>query len=313
MRSGHSRLVKRSGFTLIELLVVIAIIGVLIGLTASAVMRFMLKGPEVKTRTEIGQFDGALAAVQTELNGVGWVPSLLILREDGNYNGPQYAQTVAFLTQAFGKYVTTPGVQIDWNGDGAICSVPNKPGYYPPPTDARFQFQNGDLVLYGEQTLVFLLGGIPTAQSANGPYACVGFANGNNPAVAGGTRRGPWFPFETTRLVPHPNNKNGFPVYLDPWMTGPARQPYVFFSHYKALNGYMPNDSMLIPGGPYFTKVGSVNNFVNSQGWQIISAGKNQLFGPGGTTWDPAKGTTNPAGVDDQVNFSRSVLGAPQG
>ena len=50
----------------------------------------------------------------------------------------------------------------------------------------------------------------------------------------------------------------------------------------------------------------SGGKYVNESGFQIISAGKDQMFGAGDALL-PAVGT--PGGDDDQANFSRSVLG----
>jgi hypothetical protein len=56
--------------------------------------------------------------------------------------------------------------------------------------------------------------------------------------------------------------------------------------------------------------------FINPNGFQIISAGKNGQFGPGcggGGPWDTSNGLpgTDP-GADNLANFSSAVLGAGQ-
>jgi hypothetical protein len=54
---------------------------------------------------------------------------------------------------------------------------------------------------------------------------------------------------------------------------------------------------------------GNATAYWNPNSFQIISAGKDQAFGPGGL-W----GTNNPAsgpGADDISNFSSSKLGSP--
>jgi hypothetical protein len=52
---------------------------------------------------------------------------------------------------------------------------------------------------------------------------------------------------------------------------------------------------------------------MNPNGYQIISAGRDSLFGPGGS-WNPAAGytTAGSPGLDDLANFSQTPLGGPQ-
>jgi prepilin-type N-terminal cleavage/methylation domain-containing protein len=62
----------------------------------------------------------------------------------------------------------------------------------------------------------------------------------------------------------------------------------------------------------------SATQWINANGYQIISAGKDGTFGlvnPGlSVYWNPATGwpAGTPGGADDIANFSKSVLGAPQ-
>jgi prepilin-type N-terminal cleavage/methylation domain-containing protein len=305
----------RVGFTLIELLVVIAIIAVLVSLTSVAVMKIMGKGPETQTRVEIGQLETGIASARTEL-GLDYVPSYLVLREDNAYdlNNAEHRATISLLQKMFGRHVdlrpvTAGGPGIDWNGNGRIDS-------------------GVDLILEGQHCLVFLLGGIPTPPGASA--GCLGFSTDPvNPATPGGTRRGPYYEFKTNHLVRDPNN--GFFTYRDAF----DGQPYAYFSSRKSGNDYFtqyrPGSYRLradrAPGaGPgdcpslydVGLTLGAFNDgtqFLKPRGFQIVSAGPNGAFGPGGT-WNPSTGYppggATQAGEDDLANFSAGKLGTPQ-
>jgi prepilin-type N-terminal cleavage/methylation domain-containing protein len=279
---------KRDGFTLIELLVVIAIIGILVALTAAAVFQAGRQASTVETRNEISQFDNALSAARLAL-GVDYLPSRIRLRKDMAYtNDPVDVATRTALEKAFGRRMTPP---IQWNGGAG----------------------DGPWDLGPDQTLVFWLGGIPDPTN-NGS---VGFSNNpSNPAQAGGTRKGPFFEFKANRLI---RSANGFFVYTDAFGT---RAPYLYFSSGRAGNDYVPSEAagLVYPTGhalagqainisPYMEGT----RFLNATGHQILSAGRDGRFGPGGSgNWTASGGSTQNETKDDLANFSRSVLGAPQ-
>jgi prepilin-type N-terminal cleavage/methylation domain-containing protein len=326
MKHNQPGRAQRGAFTLIELLVVIAIIAILVSLTAAGVMKLLYKGPKIKTQSEIGQLDIAIQAAESEF-GVPYLPSLLILREDNQYYNkpldptsgvaPKYANTVTFLSKAFGKQLnlvpTTTNNPlmggINWTGDGVIDHV--------------------DHVLEGQHCLVFWLGGIPTPPG--GANGVLGFStNPTNPAapvVAGQTRRGPFYnQFESTRLW---RDTNGFFYYLDAWaspsVNGPGGKPYAYFSAYGKPNGYTnswgvqltlksdcPSLGFVYPGGAYYQVSGSgttaLVNYNNPRTHQIFSAGQDQAFGTGGQ-WDSASGTVaSQADKDNQTNFAGNSL-----
>jgi prepilin-type N-terminal cleavage/methylation domain-containing protein len=272
----------RRAFTLIELLVVIAIIAVLVSLTAAAVQKVRSRGVEVQARSEIGQLETALAACRTDFS-LDAVPSRLVLREDGRYDraGPNralYPQTITLLQKMFGRGFNTAG-RYDWNGSGTL--------------------EGGELVLEGQHCLVFFLGGIPTPPG--GTDGCTGFGTDKaNPTAPGGTRHGPYYEFKANRLR---RDANGFFIYLDPW----RKQPYAYFSATKAGNDYT-RDCPTLRVVPYFDLS---RRFLNPNGNQILSAGPDKVFGPGGM-WDPAAGYAGGDGADDLSNFSQSPLGVRQ-
>jgi len=283
MIRNPSRRAVRAGFTLIELLVVIAIIAVLVGLTGAAVLRVLFKGPEIASQSDINQMSAAISTFKQEF-GVKYMPSRIILHENmANYNpaDPVEAESRAFLSMMFGRRL---GATIDWNGNGII--------------DAGAAGRHD---LRGEQCLVFFLGGAKTIS----PNSCQGFsASPSNPMAAGGTRRGPFFNFNSVRLVP----LNGFFYYTDAFSKNRA---YAYFSDYST-NQYRPGDTYIPGMGPYrVTGSDPLSAFLNQGGFQIISAGADGLFG-NPASYATQTGTNDLNGRDDFANFSRGRLAAPQ-
>jgi len=176
--------------------------------------------------------------------------------------------------------------------------------------------------LNGNQCLVFFLGGIPS--KASDPAACLGFSrNPSYPAgsPAGNTsgadesRYGPYFNFKSARLFRH---TNGFFSYVDAYNQRSPDGPrvYAYFSSRRG-NDYT-NDCPNLPTNPTvtdgpLTPYTDGKRFINPNGFQIICAGIDGLYGPGGL-WNATTGETNPtsATVDNLTNFSGLRLGAPQ-
>lgn len=322
MRPAPNTRRARGGFTLVELLVVITIIAILISLIGAGVFKALETAHKTQLRNEISELNKAVIAVQTEYN-VKYIPSAIRLRENMNYGTSDQLDIDSwnFLHAMWPRLALNS--QIDWNGDGSI----DGPGG---------NAQNG-WVLEGEECLVFFTGGIPAAGS---PSNVLGFSpNPSNPAAAvtGGARKGPYFSFQSNRLIPSPSAQaTGFLRYGDP-MTG---APYAYFSSFSywtknssgvpTANRYGTSDCVSLNVTPYADKLpatGSIPHYLNNDTFQIISAGANGKFGQGssGVTaaiWTPAvagqTGATTSAdgdvkgGVDDMANFYDSLLGVAQ-
>jgi prepilin-type N-terminal cleavage/methylation domain-containing protein len=341
----------RTGFTLIELLVVIAIIAILMSLLAAAVLKIIGVGPKTTTRVEIGQLEQAMETFKTKFKA-DYVPSRIRLCEKRvHYNqvptpaqlgGPKLDQeSMAFLEKVFPKLVdpnNPPGsanedanpwtssktsVWVDWNGSGTL-DVPSA--------------NNNYLILEGDQCLVFFLGGIPTRN----PNGTLGFStNPRNPAQQGGDRIQPFYEFKSNRLLftkAYPFGSKtaqqsfDFLSYIDAY----GKKPYVYFSAYKGSNGYNryfpvmgiseclqirknPLDGNEIPQTvwPYAEALTPIIRYQKPNGFQIISAGADGLFGPGTDltsqmplTWPVTTVALPQPGFDDQANFAPRILGA---
>jgi prepilin-type N-terminal cleavage/methylation domain-containing protein len=296
MLRNHSRRNQRGAFTLVEMVVVLLIIAIMASLVVSVTVNVTNQMTQAQTRTEISQLEVALRAFMSDYGLSDPPPSYLILNETSPLSTP----SAAFLQKVFGKNLGAQG-SVDWNGDG----VPN-----------------GPWTLEGEQCLVFYLGGIPTTPGLGG-FSPQGFSTNNmNPAMPGGKRKGPYYTFQVARLVPLTSYNpaaSPFPVYLDPWQVKIGPKPYAYFSSNGINNGYTGANCVSIGAAPYF--ITGTTQFTNPNTYQIISAGKDGVFGTAG--WIPASGVPpvppsnpnaagQPAGADDQANFSSTLLGQGQ-
>jgi len=305
---------RRTGFTLIELLVAIAIIGILIGLLVPVVMVGNGTCPALTTTNELSNLDTAIQLFKTTY-GVDYLPSQIKLCEQcSGYDltQPLDKASVDFLTRVWPNLLR-PDVSgnvpwmssgIDWNANGAID----------PP-----------MILEGHQCLVFFLGG---AQQRAPVFACLGFSSDPLDPIKlsqSQGRKGPFFEFPTARLGICPGNAAGanglylsfFNSYTQnspPQFTGnPGDKPYAYFSNYGQRNGFndpvnkkFPNaDCASLGVNPYYQGGVKGPQYLGGNTHQIISAGMDRKFGPGGL-WDKTK--TPPLALDDQTNFSGGAL-----
>src|SRR5262249_18811178 len=196
----------------------------------------------------------------------------------------------------------------------------------------------GGVILEGDQCLVFFLGGIPTAN----PNACLGFStNPKNPTRLGGDRIGPFFegftanPRRPAQIHNTPTPPNPFYSYID----GYGLKPYAYFSSYRRANGYMqypfnatatppdlgdcnftPTSLKVSPYAQTWPTAAAPNTpirYLNPNTFQIISAGRDRVFGPGTidatTTWTSATANLIALpGQDDLSNFYDARLGVSQ-
>jgi general secretion pathway protein G len=341
MRLRQPRRLARPGFTLVEILIVVVIVIILASLLSAAALRAVSKSREVRNRHDISQLAGALETFKQKFGF--YPPSRIKLCEIYSQYGtvPQDAQldadSVQVITRMFPQCLPqwqNPG--IDWDNSGGPSPV---------------------ATLEGDQCLVFFLGGIQAqAQAAfRLPPNCLGFSTNprdpayKDPANVTASRIGPFYNFAPTRLVKgvvdggvsvpiHPAAPF-YHVYADVYSSTDGvgnllttvdelgrladGAPYAYFSSYKTSNGYNRyasiynnSDCATLQVGPYWITAGK---YLNPDSFQIISAGKNHRFGPGGGPWSPAIAsqmypdglmiTPGGKGRDDQSNFSDTLLG----
>jgi len=336
-REEHQQ--ERQAYTLIELLVVMAIIAVLVSLISAAVMAVRKTQLRMSNQADITKMGESLEAAKVAYGKQAgsqpqFLPSRLLL-----WNNLSVYMTLK--DPATGNPLVTPVRELTIHSRAVLTSMfgrnlfnPNSvyiTGKISPPTPDKFASwagatPNGSVLLEGQECLVFYLGGMPSA--VGGTNVCTGFSKDPfNPSLPKATatedRIGPFFDFKSSRLVPGPSNL--LFVYLDPYSDPPVGNPYAYFAPvaenrydlFSAATMLNKSDcaSLLDPTGvsiqPYFEAGSTPTRFVAPKTFQIISAGENKAFGPGGA-WDPATGTNNKAAQDDVANFSRLPLGGGQ-
>lgn len=113
---------------------------------------------------------------------------------------------------------------------------------------------------------------------------------------------GPYFNFKLPRLFARTGKV--FFSYKDPYSdTG---SPYAYFRAGPA-GKYNPGDAHL-GVSPYLKTAVPSKTYHNPESYQIISAGRDGQFGPGGV-WTPTSADSiDPKGADDQANFHTALL-----
>ncbi|HWL10751.1 MAG TPA: type II secretion system protein [Planctomicrobium sp.] len=280
---------SRSGFSLIELMAVIVVISILLAMLLPAINSARRTARNAQVVSDIKNIEAGIANFKSKY-GIE-PPSSFILREDGAYTSdkidrdslalmrvlwPDYDPTTGTVVQ------TTPSISRDLNEDGN---------------------QNSVFQMNGAECLVFFLGGpgmLFDKDATDGIKNVVpmGFsANPTNPFASGGTRVGPFYEFNLSRLSDVSTPPNGCPELLDPLPN--QTMPYQYFSSYGG-RGYALNPNATIANvfdhikgtsddmvSVYFqssrgTSAPFTIGFWNPKSYQIISPGPDGLYGTGG-------------------------------
>lgn len=304
---------RRAGVTLIEMLVVIAIIAVLMGLLLSAVGRVATVKERTKTQTQMNAIKNAITTVKdTPGYRLKYVPAgqLVII----NPNTNQYTWTYFRLRNFYPIAGTAQPGEPDIDSFEAryiaeVFGVRPEGGNLgdPTPVSASDPRPIGlgspglSADLDANQTLTFFLTGMPESNGSTTNFT--GFA------------KDPRYPFRARLSSDEPRNglildingsKNystsgGFARLVDAW-----GNPFAYYTSFngqtnKYYGGFNPGGPV---NGPFYTTSNGKTQYENADGFQLISAGRDEKFGPGGL-WQNISGV----GEDDLANFSPNALG----
>jgi prepilin-type N-terminal cleavage/methylation domain-containing protein len=324
MRQAHECRRRRAAFTLVELLVVILIIAILFSLAAGAVIKALGKADEVRARSDITQLANAVQAFKTQFQ-VSYVPDTLILPPGLDTSGA----SVQYISSLF------PRINAGALSNNTTATFTTNSGKY---TILTYWGVTGQSVLYGDQCLVFFLGGRYQANSG-----CTGFATDPTDPMhgTGTTSIGPFFDFPPNRLVPLATSTAtyvgvtpppttllnattaqralGFPSYVDVFGTN---MPYFYFSSRQSGNDYQnvplgatptaafhraPSAVNLTNGTPAAPATSwivfspyqlSATRFASPNSFQIVCAGRDGCFGGTNGNSSVAPGGQNWAGFN---------------
>jgi hypothetical protein len=304
---------------MVELMIVIGIIAMLVALLLGAVTRVLQIQARTETLHEIKKMDQSLQVAMGKYNNLPIVPSRLILLNDTsiyrldptsqqktlqsapyNFTNQEVQaarQTAIVFRYMFGKrFISNGGTTMGWAPGG----------------------QQGFAKLKGAECLVFYLGGVLDSSGKLSGFS----TDPVNPLNPVGDRIGPFFEFRTNRLRSLGNT--GYFGYMDPYGKGVT---YAFFGT-TAPNGYStfggddcydavnnvgldgasnPNG---LYSGAYCDQGGPPTKYYNPNLFQIVSAGRDGQFGPGGLLPPGGSGPVGPT-ADNLANFSQTELGNP--
>lgn len=275
---------KRHGVTVIEMLVVIAIISIMLALIMGGVM--MVRGVNMATTTNIEIREMATGLENFKAKYGVYPPSRVTL-------SPSSATCDAIISQMWPNIDHASAIGIGAGGLGL----------------------SGPVTLTGDQCLVFFLGG---TQDSDG---CKGFSTSSrNPFQRTGERNPPLFKFKTQRLFTRPGSS--FFSYGDGFYKLNVNQAeqstyYAYFAPVKGV-GYVethcgdpsdPNqrDYRDYKGNTPKPYMDAASAYLNRQTFQILSAGKNTLWGTA-RRWAPGMALTDADSLDNITNFANGPL-----
>jgi len=333
MLRRQSDIVRRrgEGFTMVEILIVIAIIGLLVALLLPAIIRALNLGPQTQNFSQIAQIGTAIGEAKRTLNLPQIPPGPFTLKNI--YNGseqeymylkqvwPQLNNTWAPAQNLYGTglipvsqggnqnsqvvldsnqtllFFLTGGTVTNFSGFSTNPATPFTP---PNAGDNRkgpfLQISTKSYVVYNSTTYSH-----PIFQATTSSYQENQTLQTITVTVATQSPAHAWvidpygMPYAYFASL---NGKNG--LYCAP----PA--PTISTLNTNLLQSFAVHYNVFPYPNPPPTLMPYTNNgsFINPDGVQIISSGKDLTFGVGGTL-PPSLAS----GFDDQTNFSKTVLG----
>lgn len=308
MRSRGNR--RERGFTLIEILIVVVVIAILASLLSPALISAVRRSREAATSASLGTIDQAFASYKLDVGA--YPPSRVILIEDGDYSDASLRaklglagvippeikklrdRTLRHLRRAYPRAAfSTTGPTFMPGPDGSKM--------YWHDFNGNDQIDRTAVILDGFECLVFFLQGmpsnsveakpIPTTRNPIWPFAAI---NGTNHVLAGSTRVAPRYTFSQFSDY----NGNGFTEAIDAL----GDNPIAFFASYggeydpldcelasEPIRAFMSKDIAFAARGPNPYSDGPAIAGARSIRWhradsyQLISAGRDRMFGPGGS------------------------------
>lgn len=237
----------RRGFTMIELMAVIVIMAILVGLLVPAVGMATRKAKNAAVAAEIRTMSQALASFHSQYGC--YPPSRIVIAEDGDYSEANVGKTLYPLSNRSMSALRRIWPRLTLRSDGTKPAIPK--GFYDVNGD---HIKNEPYVMFGEECLVFFLGGI-TVQGKDG-FGVSGFdKTPGNPFTSpiepgkdqnwpfGSSRTAPEMNFNEARLFPTANSTmpTGAGPLLCFYDSLGTKRPYAYFSSYEG-SGYDPDD-----------------------------------------------------------------------
>lgn len=282
--TGHGpRTTNKRGFTLVEILMVILILAALIAMLLPAIASVRSRVLQTRVRTEISNIENAIGTFRATY-GVEPPSRLIICEDETVWNAIDPSPAVQQLKMESKAALRRIWPNISFGNSATGANTGGMP-------QAIFAANSPMLTLYGDECLVFFLGGM-----ADSSGALIGFST--NPSLpfsvpgpgSNQTRKGPFLEFETDRIKAS-TNINGARVYVDPIAAKAGHSTgYIYLSSrdgrgYNVLD-YPPImrqqlqnvNTNLAPAiyGP------SGSSHHKPKGFQIISAGGDGEYGQGG-------------------------------
>ena len=333
MQVNNNKLAPRTAFTMVELVIVIAIIAILMAFLLPAIGGAITTARNATVTSEIANLEKAIAEFKLKY-GVEPPSRMFLYEEEAGWDRTDIVtrESKAFIRQCW------PNFDFDYSGQSGELDINGN--------DAIESANDGRIQLNGAECLLFFLGGMCATEDATGTslrdasgstmpsgtagtiakWFPLGFStNAASPFVRGGSRVGPFYEFEPSRI----KDINGgtllraMPEYLD---TLPGQtSPYNFASSYGG-RGYNVNasfvntdldlgaSSVTSPTYVYLQSADTTEGTVsavpfNNKSYQIISPGLDNQYGTGGA-YDKDDGFSGFDDVqkDNITNFSGGVL-----